>query len=84
MVDAADFTGVGAEGPRLEISDQATLHMEDTTPADIVSGTGSAGTPATPVKSMWQTDSLALRLIMMMNWIMRRPVVAWMPNVLWG
>ena len=82
MVDAADFTTAGAEGPRLEISDQATLHMEDTTPADIVGGV-APGTPAFPVKSMWQTDSLALRLIMFMNWVMRRPVVAWTSSVLW-
>jgi HK97 family phage prohead protease len=83
MVDAADFTTAGQEGPRMEISDQATLHMEDTAPADIVSG--PAGTPvaATPVKSMWQTDSLALRLIMRMNWIMRRPVVSWMTGIAW-
>jgi hypothetical protein len=82
MVDAADFTMAGQEGPRMEISDQATLHMEDTTPLDI----GTPGTPPTvaaPVKSMWQTDSLALRLIMSMNWIMRRPVVAWTTGVLW-
>jgi hypothetical protein len=57
--------------------------MEDTTPADIVEGP-SPGTPAFPVKSMWQTDSLALRLIMRMNWIMRRPVVSWMTGVQWG
>lgn len=81
MVDAADFTTAGTEGPRLEISDQATLHMEDTAPQDIVSG---SAVPASPVKSMWQTDSLALRLIMMMNWIMRRPVVAHMSGVQWG
>jgi hypothetical protein len=81
MVDAADFTTAGQEGPRLEISDQATLHMEDTAPQDITGGTPS---PATPVKSMWQTDSLALRLIMMTNWIMRRPVVAWASGVAWG
>jgi hypothetical protein len=80
-VDAADFVSVGSEGPRMEISDQATLHMEDTAPADIVGG--SPGVAATPVKSMWQTDSLALRLIMMTNWIMRRPVVAWMTGVTW-
>jgi HK97 family phage prohead protease len=80
-VDAADFVSVGSEGPRLEISDQATLHMEDTTPQDIVGG--SPGVAATPVKSMWQTDSLALRLIMLTNWIMRRPVVAWMTGVTW-
>jgi HK97 family phage prohead protease len=84
MVDAADFTTAGAEGPRLEISDQATLHMEDTTPQDIVGGGASGPTVANPVKSMWQTDSLALRLIMHMNWIMRRPVVSWMTGVQWG
>ena len=82
VLDAADFTGAGAEGPRMEISDQATLHFEDTAPADIVSG-ASPGTPATPVKSMWQTDSIALRMIQRMNWIMRRPVVAWMSGVSW-
>jgi hypothetical protein len=32
---------------------------------------------------MWQTDSLALRLIMRMNWIMRRPVVSWMTGIAW-
>jgi hypothetical protein len=82
MVDAADFTTAGQEGPRLEISDQATLHMEDTAPADIVGG-ASPGTPAWPVKSMWQTDSLALRLIMFTNWIMRRPVAVWMTGIAW-
>jgi hypothetical protein len=80
MVDAADFTTAGQEGPRLEISDQATLHMEDTTPTDI---TGGVPSPAVPVKSMWQTDSLALRLIMFMNWVMRRPVSSWMTGVVW-
>jgi HK97 family phage prohead protease/HK97 family phage major capsid protein len=82
-VDAADFVSVGVEGPRLEISDQATLHFEDTSPADIVSGPSGTPVAATPVKSMWQTDSLALRLILMVNWIMRRPVVAWMTGVTW-
>lgn len=82
MVDAADFTTAGTEGPRMEISDQATLHMEDTAPTDIVPG-ASPGTPASPVKSMWQTDSLALRMVMRMNWVLRRPVVAWMTGVKW-
>ena len=83
MVDAADFTTAGEEGVRLEISDQATLHMEDTAPADIVSGPSGTEVIATPVKSMWQTDSLALRLIMRVNWVLRRPVVAWMTGVAW-
>ncbi len=82
-IDAADFVSVGGEAPRFEISDQATLHMEDTSPADI----GTPGAPAVvaaPVKSMWQTDSLALRLILPINWTVRRAgVVAWVDGVTW-
>jgi HK97 family phage prohead protease len=82
-VDAADFVSVSGDTPRFEISDQATLHMEDTAPANI----GTAGTPAVvaaPVQSMFQTDSLALRLILPMNWIVRRPgVVSYVSGVTW-
>jgi len=71
LIDAADFFSATGDDPRFDISDQATLHMEDTTPLQI----GSAGTPTTvaaPVRSMFQTDSLALRMILPMNWSMRR------------
>lgn len=82
-IDAADFVSVGGEGPRFEISDQATLHLEDTAPADI-GGAGSPPVVAAPVKSLWQTDSLALRLILPINWTIRRPgVVAWVQGVTW-
>jgi HK97 family phage prohead protease/HK97 family phage major capsid protein len=82
-IDAADFVAVGGEAPRFEISDQATLHLDDTAPADIVSG-AAPGTPANPVKSLWQTDSLALRLILPINWTIRRPgVVAYVAGVTW-
>jgi hypothetical protein len=82
LLDAADFVAVGAEAPRFELSDQATLHFEDTNPAQI----GTPGTPpvvAAPVQSLWQTDSLALRLIMRLNWYVRRPVVANIAAVTW-
>jgi hypothetical protein len=80
VVDAADFVAVGGDAPRFEVSDQATLHEEDTTPEPIVDG----GEPAAPVRSLWQTDTLALRLILPMNWALRRTgVVAWMQNVTW-
>lgn len=82
-IDAADFVSVAGDTPRFEISDQATLHMEDTAPANI----GSTGTPAVvaaPAVSMFQTDSLALRLILPMNWVVRRAgVVAWVAGVTW-
>jgi HK97 family phage prohead protease len=71
LMDAADFVTVGAEGPRLDVSDSATLHMEDTTPLDLVSG-GSPPTVAAPQRSLFQTDSLALRLLMWLNWTQRR------------
>lgn len=71
ILDAADFFSATGDDPRFDISDQAVLHMEDTTPAQI----GTAGTPnvvAAPVQSLFQTDSLALRMILPMSWAMRR------------
>lgn len=83
VVDAADFVSVTGDGPRFEISDTATLHMEDTTPTDI-STAGSPAVVAYPAKSMFQTDMLALRLIMPINWTLRRTgVVAWVAGVTW-
>lgn len=82
-IDAADFVVVGGEAPRFMLSDQATLHEEDTTPLPI----GTAGAPPTvaaPTRSLFQTDSLALRLILPLNWTMRRPnMVAWVSGVTW-
>ena len=81
LVDAADFVVVGGEAPRMEMSDQATLHMEDTTPADLVA---SPSTVAAPQRSLFQTDSLALRMVMPLNWTQRRAgTVAWTQNVTW-
>ena len=80
-IDAADFVTAGQGAPIFEVSDQAVLHMEDTDPQPITGGTPS---PAVPVRSLWQTDSYALRLIYKLSWIMRRPTVAWMQNMNWG
>jgi HK97 family phage major capsid protein len=83
LVDAADFVVIEGGAPRFDVSDQATLHLEDTTPLAI----GTAGSPATvaaPVRSLWQTDSIGLRMIMDVNWGMRRTgVIAWTQSVTW-
>ena len=53
--------------PSIDVSDQATLHMEDTTPAQI----GTVGTPnvvAAPVHSMFQTDSIAVKMHAGLDW----------------
>jgi HK97 family phage prohead protease len=82
LADAADFVVMQGDNMRFEISDQATLHMEDTTPLDLVSG--SPGTVASPQRSLFQTDSLALRMIFPINWSFRRTgMVAYTTGVNW-
>jgi HK97 family phage major capsid protein len=70
MVDAVDFVSV-ADAPEFVVSEEATLHMEDTTPLNI----GTAGTPpvvAAPVQSMFQTNQIAIRMTANISWAMRR------------
>jgi HK97 family phage prohead protease/HK97 family phage major capsid protein len=81
VVDAADFVVAGGEAPRMELSDQATLHMEDTAPAELVA---SPSTVAAPQRSLFQTDSIALRMVLPLNWVQRRAgTIAWIQNVTW-
>jgi HK97 family phage prohead protease/HK97 family phage major capsid protein len=83
LVDAADFVVADGGAPRFELSDQATLHMEDSAPLDLVSG-GSPVTVASPQRSLFQTDSIALRMILPVNWVQRRAgTVVWVQNVTW-
>jgi Phage capsid family len=72
----------GLEGiPTFSTSTGATIHMEDTAPTDITGGTPS---PATPVKSMFQTDVIALKMILRASWGMRNPAhVAVVSSVTW-
>jgi HK97 family phage major capsid protein/HK97 family phage prohead protease len=82
LIDAADFVVVGGGPPRLETSDQATLHMEDTSPAELVA---SPATVAAPQRSLFQTDSIALRMILPLNWVQRRTgTIAWTQNATWA
>jgi HK97 family phage prohead protease len=83
-VDAADFVTAGAGAPMFEVSDQATLHM-DNVPGPITGPQPPAGAPgtATPVRSLWQTDSFALRLLYRLNWMLRRPIVARLTGLAW-
>ncbi|KFL31474.1 hypothetical protein JP75_07980 [Devosia riboflavina] len=70
-----DFATALGDMPEFEISNQATIHMEDTSPAEIVA---TGPTAAAPVRSLWQTDSSALRMIMDVSWKMARDgMVSW-------
>lgn len=83
LVDAADFVSVNGT-PEFDVSEQATIHAEDTTPLNI----GVAGSPPTvaaPTVSMFQTANIALRMIVDLTWAMRRTgMVQYMTGVDWA
>ena len=84
LVDAADFVSVTGDTPRFDVSDQATIHMEDTTPLAI-STAGSPNTVAAPVRSLWQTDCIGVRMLLDLNWGLRRTgTVAWTQTMTWN
>jgi HK97 family phage prohead protease len=85
LVDAADFVSVTGDSPRFDVSDVATLHMEDTTPLQIATGAQGSGVLATPTRSLFQTDSLGIRMLLDLNWGLRRTgVVAWTQTMTWN
>lgn len=82
LLDAADFFSATGDEPQFSVSDQATLHMEDTAPQAI----GVSGSATNPIRSLWQTDSIAVRLMLDISWAMRRTspsVVAWTQTITW-
>jgi hypothetical protein len=80
-IDAEDFATATGDVPEFDVSEQATIHMSDT-PLEVVSGTGP--TTADPVRSMFQTNSIALRMILRLTWKMRRSgMVQWIDGTSW-
>jgi hypothetical protein len=78
---AANAVVSAVEGtPQIDASQEAELHRE-TVPADIVS---SGGVVATPVGTLYQTDSVGLRLRWPISWARRSSAgLAWMSSVNW-
>lgn len=78
----SDFATALGDAPEFDISEQAVVHMEDTTPLEIVSGTGP--TTADPVRSFWQTGTIGVRMLMDVSWLMRRDgMVQWIDTTSW-
>lgn len=72
----SDFYTALGDAPEFDINETATVHMEDTTPLEIVSGTGP--TTADPVRSFYQTATVGVRMLMDVSWVMGRPsMVQW-------
>ena len=64
--------------PRFDVSQDALLHMNDV-PLPV-----NAGTPANPLRSLYQTDTIGCRLRMEVAWALRSPAgVAWTQSVVW-
>lgn len=71
-------------GVEFEMSSQATIHMEQTQ-AD-VEQIGDSGTlaGASPVRSLFQTDTKGIRMVWDLNWrMMRQGSVRWIDGVSW-
>lgn len=63
FLDAARIAFAGGT-PAWEVSDQATIHEETETPLPI-----NAGTPAVPVRSLFQTHSAAVKAVYELSWL---------------
>jgi hypothetical protein len=66
--------------PRVDTRRGVATHL-NTVPAEIVT---SGGVMATPIKSAFQTDSVAIRFIADVAWALRAPgAIAWIQNITW-
>lgn len=93
----ADFMSSTADTPEFDVSDVATIHEDDggypadqalrsgtTTVLPIATGAAGAAVVATPIRSLWQTASIGLRLILGMDWAMRRSgMIQKVNNITW-
>jgi hypothetical protein len=63
-IESSSFVSAFGSVPEFEVGDQTAIHMESATPSDpIMSGQ--------PVKSLWQVDSIALRMRLWASWGLR-------------
>jgi hypothetical protein len=68
--------------PRFDVSNQGTLVMDDAaTPGQLVVGASTASGPA---RSLFQTDSIALRMVYECSWARRSDTaVSWLEDLIW-
>jgi hypothetical protein len=87
-VAADDLIAVSGNGlvsaidamPEIEASRMATVHMNDT-PAPIVAAGGDV---AAPTRSLWQTDTIGIKLRFGASWALRDPrALAWLTTTAW-
>ncbi|MGY2905236.1 hypothetical protein [Bradyrhizobium sp. URHC0002] len=69
--------------PRFSVSKATAVHMEDTSPAQI-SIPGTPPVVSAPVRSIWQTDAVAIKVTFDCDWAMRSSSgVSWVTGITW-
>ena len=82
LIDGAGVSFAGG-APQFLGTDVATIHEEDTTPAPI-STAGAPNVVAAPVRSLFQTNSAALRALWEIDWaVLRAGAVQALAGVAW-
>jgi hypothetical protein len=82
-IDPSAFASGFGPDVLIEVSTETLLHYEDGTPAQI-STVGTPNVVAAPVRSMFQTNCYAVRLILRCAWAIRAPgLVQYITSVTW-
>lgn len=82
-VEAAAFVSAFGAIPRIQASTETLLQMDDTPGA--LSAVGTPNTVAAPIRSTFQTDTIALKCVLDAAWVMRAPGrVAYTTGATWG
>jgi hypothetical protein len=80
-LEIASFVSGFSAVPTFRVSNVSTYHAEDTSPQPITGGTPS---PAVPVRSLFQTDSIGLYADLWAAWGLRAPGHAqWITGATW-
>jgi hypothetical protein len=82
-VEGPAFVSGFAPTPEISASSEALLHLEDASPLPIATGAQGAGVLATPTRSLFQTDCIALRMILRASWCVRGGLVSVVNAVTW-
>jgi hypothetical protein len=81
VIEVASFVSGFSLVPEFRVGDQASYHAEDTSPQNITGGTPS---PAVPVKSLWQTNAIGLKMDFHAAWGLRAAGHAqWIQGATW-
>src|SRR5262249_45159795 len=81
VLEIASFVSGFGSTAEFSTTKVGTVHMEDTSPTDIVSAGGAV---ASPVKSLYQVDALGLKTVLWASWGLRAAGHAqWIQAVTW-